>query len=104
MANKPNEELDLQLANDESEMRYPILKKQAVEQTAETPFSPPEFIHPDKDKLVKIVRAYNNSDPQVTLENQGYIYIVSGLLEYFGQNEVAVYNFFMKIMFEFNWR
>ena len=59
LANKPNAELDLQIANDESDMRYPILKKE----------EPREFIHPDKDKLLRIVRAYNNSDPQVTLEN-----------------------------------
>ena len=40
-------------------MRYPILKK----------LEPLELIHPDKDKLLRIVRAYNNSDPMVTLEN-----------------------------------
>ena len=65
---------------------------------------PQELIHPDKDKLLKIVRAYNNSDPMVTLENQGYIYIITGLLEFFNQSEVQVYHFLMKIMFDFNWR
>ena len=94
MANKPNAELDLQIENDESDMRYPILKK----------LEPLELIQPDKDKLLKIVRAYNNSDPMVTLENQGYIYIISGLLEFFNQSEVQVYHFLIKLMFDFNWR
>ena len=94
MANKPNAELDLQIENDESDMRYPIMKTE----------EPRELIHPDKDKLLKVVRAYGNSDPMVTLENQGYVYIISGLLELFNQSDIQVYHFLVKLMFDFNWR
>ena len=65
---------------------------------------PRELIHPDKDKLLKVVRAYGNSDPMVTLENQGYVYIISGLLELFNQSDIQVYHFLVKLMFDFNWR
>ena len=62
------------------------------------------MIQPDKDKLLKVVKAYNNSDPEVSLENQGYLYIVSGLLEFFEHDASQVYWFFHTIMFKFNWR
>ena len=70
-------------------MRYPVMKTE----------EPLQMIQPDKDKLVKVVKAYNNSDPAATLENQGYVYIISGLLEYFGQSESQVYWFLYKLMF-----
>ena len=46
-------------------MRYPILKRQAQLASEESgeEAKPAEFIQPDSEKLVKIVRAYNNSDP-----------------------------------------
>ena len=73
MAKKPNATLDEELKNDESDMRYPVME------TAE----PLSLIQPEKDKMVAVIRAYNNSDPGVTLKNQGYLYIISGLLEFF---------------------
>lgn len=63
---------------------------------------PLELIRPDKEKLVEIIRAYCNSDPSVTVTNQGFVYIISGLLNFFDES-FEVYRMLMHIMLELGW-
>lgn len=53
-------------------MRYPVMKN----------LEPLELLQPDQNRIVRIVRAYGNTDPPVTFD-QGYCYVISGLLNYF---------------------
>jgi len=92
MANKRNQVLEDEISRDECNMRYAVMKK----------CDPLELIQPDQAKMERIIRAYGNSDPPVTFD-QGYCYIVSGLLGFFS-SEVEVYIFLTKLMFDFNWR
>jgi len=63
---------------------------------------PLTLIRPDKDKLVEIIRAYCNSDPSVTVQNQGFIYIIAGLLVFFDASFEA-YRMLMHIMLDMGW-
>ena len=92
IAAKPNEELDQQIQDDECETRYQVMKAR----------EPLQMIKPDNTQLVQIIRAYCNSDPSVTVTNQGFIYIISGLLNYFDES-FEVYRLLMHIMLDLSW-
>ena len=70
LATKVNVDLDEDIRHDECHKRYEVLKDHLTG----------EMVKPDPQKLVKILRAYVNSDPQVKVNAQGFIYIISGLL------------------------
>lgn len=73
-------------------MRFPVMRSR----------EPTELIMPDKDKLVQIIRAYCNSDPSVTVKNQGFVYIISGLLHFYEQS-YHVYRMLIHVMLSLGW-
>ena len=58
MANKRNQLLADDIAGDECDMRYPVMKRS----------DPLELIQPDQTKMERIIRAYGNTDPHVNFD------------------------------------
>ena len=56
-----------------------------------------EISQRDPQKLVKVLKAYGNADPQLCYD-QGYPYIINGLLHYI-EDEVIVFSILLKLMF-----
>jgi len=53
---------------------------------------------------VKIIKAYCNTDPGVTIRNQGFVYIISGLLELSELDDANIFLLLRHIMFSLEWR
>ena len=51
---------------------------------------------------MKIIRAYCNSDPSITVSNQGFVYIISGLLHYMSESYM-VFEMLIHLMLRLEW-